>query len=71
MNGIVIKISGINTAVIRVERSVMHPIYGKRTKVHSKIMAHDNIGVKVGDRVNLVEIAPISKKKRHQIKEKL
>lgn len=71
MNGIVVKVSSGNTAIVRVERSYVHHIYQKRIVSHAQFMVHDEIGVKVGDHVNVVETAPISKRKRHKIKEKV
>ena len=71
MNGVVVKISSNKTAMVKIERNVVHPLYKKRIKLHSKIMVHDDLGVSVGDNVSIIETAPISKNKKHKIKEKL
>lgn len=67
MKGEVIRVSSAKTAIVRIERSYMHPKYNKRITEHSTLMVHDEIGVKVGDIVNLEESRPISKRKRHKI----
>lgn len=57
------------TATIRVERVVTHPLYKKRTRKTKNYKVHDEIGVKVGDKVIFVSSKPISKDKRFIIKE--
>ena len=52
------------TITVLVERRFMHPLYKKYVKKSSKYAAHDeNNSVKVGERVQIVECAPISKRK--------
>lgn len=55
------------TATVEVVRLVAHPIYKKRMKRKKKFHAHDELGVKVGDRVVIVETRPISKTKKWKI----
>lgn len=57
------------TATVEVERIKIHPIYKKRVKVKKKFHAHDEIGVKLGDKVKIVECRPVSKTKRWKIVE--
>lgn len=53
------------TITVRVERRYMHPVYKKYLKKSSKFAAHDeNNQFKIGDRVSIIECAPISKRKR-------
>lgn len=59
------------TAVVIVERVVVHPLYKKRTKKTKKYKAHDDIGVKIGDRVRLQSMSPISKDKYFKVMEVL
>lgn len=59
------------TAVVEVERYRVHPLYKKRMKVKKKYHVHDELGVKVGDKVVFVETKPISKTKKWRIIEKL
>lgn len=57
------------TATVEVVRLKVHPIYKKRLKIKKKFHAHDELGVKVGDRVVIVETRPISKTKKWKILE--
>lgn len=59
------------TAVVAVGRIRLHPIYKKRIRRTRKYHAHDEIGVKVGDKVVIQECRPISKTKRWKIVKKL
>ena len=53
------------TVVVKVERKVKHPLYGKIIRRSKKYHAHDEKNsFKIGDRVEIVESAPISKNKR-------
>ena len=50
--------------VIKVERKMKHPIYGKFLKRSTKFMAHDEkIECRIGDRVRIMETRPLSKNK--------
>ncbi|MEZ5814755.1 MAG: 30S ribosomal protein S17 [Alphaproteobacteria bacterium] len=52
------------TITVLVERRFMHPLYKKFVKKTKKYAAHDeNNSVKTGDRVQIIECAPISKRK--------
>lgn len=52
------------TITVKVERRFMHPLYKKFVKKSKKYAAHDETNaVKVGDRVQIIECAPISKRK--------
>lgn len=53
------------TITVLVERRFMHPIYKKYLKKSSKFAAHDeNNTAQEGEKVQIIECAPISKKKR-------
>ena len=53
------------TITVLVERRFMHPLYKKYVKKTDKYAAHDEQNqFKVGDRVSIIECAPISKRKR-------
>lgn len=59
------------TAKVEVDRSWRHPMYKKivtRTKTY---LAHDEIGVKVGDQVQIAQTRPRSKRKRWVIVKKM
>lgn len=60
-------VSAVNdkTITVLVERRYRHPVYKKYIKRTDKFAAHDPANsCKVGDRVSIIECAPISKKKR-------
>lgn len=67
--GTVISTKMEKTATVEVERIKVHPIYKKRIKVKKKFHAHDEIGVKEGDKVKMQECRPISKTKKWKIVE--
>jgi small subunit ribosomal protein S17 len=52
------------TVVIRTTQSFRHPLYGKVVESQHKLVAHDELGCKVGDLVRVVESRPLSKTKR-------
>ncbi|MEZ4738981.1 MAG: 30S ribosomal protein S17 [Flavobacteriales bacterium] len=58
------------SVVVKVERRVMHPKYGKFVKLSSTFMAHDEKGeAHIGDTVRISETRPISKLKRWRVVE--
>lgn len=59
------------TAVVKVERHWRHPMYKKIVRKSKKYLAHDELGVTVGDKVRIHEVKPISKRKRWRIVEKV
>lgn len=52
------------TVTIRTTQSFRHPLYGKVVESQHKLVAHDELGCKVGDLVRVVESRPLSKTKR-------
>jgi small subunit ribosomal protein S17 len=67
--GKVIKVNMQKTAVVSIERFVIHPLYKKRMRRYSKFKVHDEIGVKIGDKVRITTTRPISKEKHFKIVE--
>jgi small subunit ribosomal protein S17 len=60
------------TVVVRVERRVADPKYGKIVTRAAKFKAHDEKQeCQVGDRVRIVETRPMSKDKRWRVVETL
>ena len=56
------------TVVVKVERKVKHPLYGKIIRRSKRYAAHDEANKhKVGDVVFIRECAPISKTKRWEV----
>ena len=68
--GIVVSDKMQKTIVVKVERNVKHPMYGKVVKKYSKFVAHDeNEEARVGDTVRIMETRPLSKTKRWRLVE--
>ena len=64
LTGVVVSDKMDKTAVIKVERTVKHPLYGKYIKKSTKVHAHDPENkCKIGDRVSVEECRPLSKTK--------
>lgn len=57
------------TAVVSVERVVVHPLYKKRFKRDRKYQVHDELGVKVNDVVKFTASKPYSRTKKWKILE--
>jgi len=56
------------TVTVLVERLFKHPVYKKYVKLTDKYAAHDEENVfKIGDRVEIEECAPISKRKSWRV----
>ena len=64
LTGTVVSDKPDKTVVVRVERRVKHPLYGKIIKLSKKYHAHDEGNAyKSGEQVRIEECAPISKQK--------
>jgi small subunit ribosomal protein S17 len=58
------------TAVVMVNRMVLHPTYKKYIRKRKKVKAHDEANAcHIGDKVLLIETRPLSKEKRWRVKE--
>jgi small subunit ribosomal protein S17 len=58
------------TIVVKVERRVRHPLYGKEMRMSRKMYVHDEKDeAKVGDKVVIAETRPLSKLKRWRLVE--
>ncbi len=65
VTGIVVSDAMDKTIVVRVERRVKHPLYGKVIRRFSKLHAHDEDNqCRLGDTVAVCASRPLSKKKR-------
>lgn len=66
--GTVVSTKMAKTVVVRVDRVVVHPKYGKRYRVSRKYAVHAPDGTyAVGQKVRFVECRPISRSKRWRI----
>ncbi len=58
------------TITVKVERRLMHPLYGKFVKRSNKFFAHDEENAcNIGDLVRIMETRPLSKNKRWRLVE--
>ena len=72
LTGTVVSDKGDKTVVVRVERRVKHPLYGKIIKLSKKYHAHDDGNAyKAGEQVRIQECAPVSKLKSWEVIERI
>jgi small subunit ribosomal protein S17 len=68
LTGVVVSDKNEKTVTVRVDRRVRHPIYKKTIARSKKYAAHDEKEqFKVGDKVQIIESAPISKSKKWKV----
>lgn len=65
--GLVVSTKMQKTVVVKIERRVQHPLYGKVVLRSNKFKAHDEIGCDEGDTVEIMETRPLSKDKRWRV----
>lgn len=65
LQGTVTSTANTQTVTVSVERRFLHPMYKKPIRSSKKYRAHDEAEkFNVGDKIRIVECAPISKTKR-------
>ena len=70
--GVVVSDKMDKTVVVEIRRRTTHPLYRKTITRSEKLHAHDETNdVRVGDRVQVAETRPLSKKKRWRVVEVL
>jgi small subunit ribosomal protein S17 len=57
------------TVVVEISRTYQHRLYKKVVHVRKRVMAHDELGCQIGDRVRIVESRPISRHKTWVVEE--
>ena len=68
--GLVVSNKMDKTITVKVERRLMHPLYGKFVKRSNKFFAHDEENAcNIGDLVRIMETRPLSKNKRWRLVE--
>jgi small subunit ribosomal protein S17 len=68
LSGTVVSDKMDKTIVVNVTRYVAHKKYGKYFKIDKRYKAHDEANeFKVGDKVTIVEVKPISKDKHFKV----
>ena len=72
LTGTVVSDKADKTVVVRVERRVKHPLYGKIIKLSKKYHAHDAANeFHAGEIVRIEECAPVSKLKTWQVVDRI
>ena len=72
LTGTVVSDKGDKTIVVRVERRVKHPLYGKIIRLSKKYHAHDEGNAyRTGEQVRIEECAPVSKLKSWTVIERI
>ena len=72
LTGTVVSDKGDKTVVVRVERRVKHPLYGKIIKLSKKYHAHDAANeFHAGEIVRIEECAPVSKLKAWKVVDRI
>ena len=72
LTGTVVSDKGDKTVVVKVERKVKHPLYGKIIRQSKKYHAHDEANeFKAGETVRIEETRPISKLKTWRVLDKV
>ncbi len=69
LEGTVISNKMQKTVVVEVSRTFRHPLYHKVVRSSKTYKAHDELNCNVGDKVRIVESAPISATKRWVVEE--
>lgn len=64
ITGVVASNKMTKTVVVEITRTFRHPLYHKVVHSSKRVMAHDELGCQIGDRVQIVESRPISRDKR-------
>jgi len=68
LRGVVVSDKMKDTVVVQVSRYTKHPTYGKFVNINKKYKAHDLGNTKkIGDKVEIEEVRPISKDKRFRV----
>ena len=66
--GLVVSDKMEKTILVKVERQFPHPLYRRTVKKSKNFMAHDEEGkAKIGDRVEIIESRPLSRRKRWRL----
>lgn len=70
--GTVVSVKMQGTAVVKVDREIVHPIYKKVLKRNKKLKVDTNKNeLSLGDKVRIVETRPISKGKFFKVDKKI
>ncbi|MCC6402419.1 MAG: 30S ribosomal protein S17 [Fimbriimonadaceae bacterium] len=65
--GVVASNKMTKTVVVKLERAMQHPLYGKTVRTTDRVKAHDELGCDIGDTVEIMETRPLSKHKHWRV----
>ena len=69
LTGVVTSNKMDKSVLVEIKRTYRHQLYKKVVHTRKRVMAHDEIGCQIGDRVNIVESRPLSRRKRWVVEE--
>jgi small subunit ribosomal protein S17 len=68
LEGVIVSDKGDKTVIVKVERTLLHPVLKKTVRRSKKYHAHDESNsYKTGEHARIVECAPKSKLKRWEV----
>lgn len=68
LEGLVVSDKGDKTVVVKVERTILHPVLKKTVRKSKRYHVHDeNNAYKTGDSIRIIECAPKSKLKTWEV----
>ena len=67
MTGVVTSNKMEKTVVVEISRTFQHRLYKKVVHSRHRVLAHDELNCQVGDRVQIVESHPISRRKKWMV----
>ena len=68
LEGLVVSDKGDKTVVVKVERTILHPVLKKTVRQSKRYHAHDeNNTYKTGETIRIIECAPKSKLKTWEV----
>ena len=68
LEGLVVSDKGDKTVIVKVERTVLHPVLKKTIRVSKRYHAHDEANsYKTGESIRIIECAPKSKLKTWEV----
>ncbi|MCX6816925.1 MAG: 30S ribosomal protein S17 [Candidatus Beckwithbacteria bacterium] len=71
ITGSVVSTKMLKTVVIEVVRRWTHPLYAKTITRRKKYLAHNELPLKLGDKVIIHECRPLSKRKKWKVIKKI
>jgi small subunit ribosomal protein S17 len=69
LNGVVTSNKMTKTVVVEISRTFRHPLYHKVVHTSKRVKAQDELGCKIGDKVQIVETRPLSHDKRWAVEQ--